>query len=88
MAELKAAADPRFNSPVMPQSVRLFRSTVPGPDTGPVILVSSILIWPRTEREWRSKMPIRSGRHYSRRNRGLPETLLSVELLTSFGPTL
>ena len=39
MAKLQAAADPRFNSPVMPQSVRLFRSTAPGPDTGPVILI-------------------------------------------------
>jgi len=38
MTKLQAAADPRFDSPVMPQSVRLFRSTVPGPDTGPVIL--------------------------------------------------
>ena len=39
MAKLKAAADPKFNSPAMPKSVRLFRSTVPGPDTGPVILM-------------------------------------------------
>jgi hypothetical protein len=39
MAKLQAAADPRFNSPVMSQSVRLFRRTVPGPETGPVILV-------------------------------------------------
>jgi hypothetical protein len=39
LAKLQAAADPRFNSPVMSQGVRLFRSTVPGPDTGPVILV-------------------------------------------------
>lgn len=39
MTKLQAAADPRFDSPVMPQSVRLFRSTVPGPDTGPVILM-------------------------------------------------
>ena len=39
MAKLQAAADPRFNSPAMPRSVRLFRSTVPGPDTGRVILM-------------------------------------------------
>ncbi len=31
MAKLQAAADSKFNSPVMPQEVRLFRSTVPGP---------------------------------------------------------
>ena len=39
MTKLQVAADPRFDSPVMPQSVRLFRSAVPGPDTGPVILM-------------------------------------------------
>ena len=33
MAILSQAASPRFNSSVMPSSVRLFRSTVPGPDT-------------------------------------------------------
>ena len=38
MAKPQADADPR-HSPVMPQSVRLFRSTVPGPNTGPVIPV-------------------------------------------------
>src|ERR1700678_3295690 len=39
MAKPQAATDPRFKSPVMPHAVRLFRSTVPGPDTGPVILL-------------------------------------------------
>jgi hypothetical protein len=39
MAKLKAAADHKFDSPVMPKSFRLFRSTVPGPDTGPVIMM-------------------------------------------------
>jgi hypothetical protein len=38
MAKLQAAVDPKFNSPVMPMAVRLFRSTVPGSDTGPVFL--------------------------------------------------
>lgn len=33
MAILSQAASPRFNSSVMPSSVRLFRSTVPGPAT-------------------------------------------------------
>lgn len=32
MATLAKAASPEFNSPAMPSSVRLFRSTVPGPD--------------------------------------------------------
>lgn len=39
MAKLKKAAEPRFESKVMPKSFRLFRSTVPGPDTGPVIMM-------------------------------------------------
>jgi hypothetical protein len=39
MAKLQAASDSKFDSPVMAQAVRLFRSTVPGPDTGPVILM-------------------------------------------------
>jgi hypothetical protein len=42
MAKLRQAADPKFNSPVMPQSLRLFRSTVPGPDTGHVVMLYRI----------------------------------------------
>jgi hypothetical protein len=34
-----AAADKQFDRPVMRQSVRLSRSTVPTPDTGPTILI-------------------------------------------------
>jgi hypothetical protein len=39
IAKLGQAADPRFASDVMPKSFRLFLSTVPGPDTGPVIIM-------------------------------------------------
>ena len=39
LAKLATAASPRFNSPVMPKGARLYRNTVPGPDTGPVLLV-------------------------------------------------
>jgi hypothetical protein len=39
MEKLKQAADPKFNSPVMPKTMRLFRSTVPGPDTSSVQLL-------------------------------------------------
>jgi hypothetical protein len=39
MAKLKKAAASRFESKVMPKSFRLFRSTVPGPDTGPLIMM-------------------------------------------------
>lgn len=33
MSKLREAGSARFTSPVMPLSVRMFRSTVPGPDT-------------------------------------------------------
>jgi hypothetical protein len=39
LAKLAIAADSKFNSQIMPKSVRLFRNTVPGPDTDQVILV-------------------------------------------------
>ncbi|HEY6374831.1 MAG TPA: NIPSNAP family protein [Edaphobacter sp.] len=39
MAKLQRAASPDFNSQVMPRGIRLMRSTVPGPDTGPVYLM-------------------------------------------------
>jgi quinol monooxygenase YgiN len=38
-AKLNKAAEPRFASRIMPKSFRLFRSTVPGPDTGSVIMM-------------------------------------------------
>ena len=39
LSKLKQAADAKFDSPVMPKSVKLFRNTVPGPDTGPLLLL-------------------------------------------------
>jgi hypothetical protein len=39
MAKLGQAAGARFDSAVMPKSVRLLRSAVPGPDTGGVTLM-------------------------------------------------
>jgi hypothetical protein len=85
MAKLQAAA-PRFNSPVMPQSVRLFRSTVPGPDTGPVILMieyadmgayGARTAFENATPDWKKLFASQPDS---------PETLLSVELLTSFEP--
>jgi hypothetical protein len=38
MVKLPKAADPKFDSRVMPQNIGLFRRTVPGPDTGQLIL--------------------------------------------------
>jgi hypothetical protein len=39
MAKLGAAGDTKFISKVMPKGIRLFRRTVPEPDTGPVVLM-------------------------------------------------
>ena len=88
MTKLQAAADPRFDSPVMPQSVRLFRSTVPGPDTGPVILMieyadmaayGARTAFENANPEWKTLFASHPDS---------PETLLSVELLTSLEPSL
>ena len=82
--KLKQAADPKFNSPVMPRSVRLYRNTVPGPDTGPVLLLieyadmaayGARTAFENGNREWQ----VLFASHPNS-----PETLLSVELLTEF----
>ncbi|HEX5417270.1 MAG TPA: hypothetical protein VFZ25_16520 [Chloroflexota bacterium] len=85
LAKLQAAADPKFDSPVMPQSVRLFRSTVPGPDTGPVILMIEYpdmaaygvrTAFENANEEWKKLFAAQPDS---------PETLRSVELLTEMG---
>jgi len=85
LAKLQAAADPKFNSPVMPRSVRLFRSTVPGPDTGPVILVieypdmaayGARTAFENANPDWKKLFAAQPDS---------PETLRSVELLTEIG---
>lgn len=82
MAKLREAAHPRFTSPVMPKSIRLFRSTVPGPDTGPVFLMieyedmaayGARTAFENANPEWKRLFEQRADS---------PETLLSVELLT------
>jgi hypothetical protein len=45
MAKLKAAADPKFNSSAMPHTVRLFRSSVSGPDTSGAVLTLNTSTW-------------------------------------------
>ncbi len=81
MAKLQTAAGPAFNSPVMPQSVRLFRSTVPVPDTGPVILICEYpdmaaygarTAFENSNSEWKKLFAAQPDS---------PETLVSVELL-------
>lgn len=82
MAKLKAAAGPTFKSTTMPKSVRLFRSTVPGPDTGAVTLMieyedmaayGSRTAFENANPKWRKLFEATPDS---------PEKLLSVELLT------
>ncbi len=82
MAKLKAATDSKFDSPTMPRVARLFRSTVPGPDTGPVCLIleyPDIAAWgarnvfENSNPEWKKLVAAQPDS---------PETLVSVELLT------
>ena len=82
MEKLQSAADPKFNSPVMPQAVHLYRSSVPGPDTAGVVLMLEYsdmhAYGHRTDfenknAEWRELFEAKPDS---------PETLLSVELLT------
>ena len=86
LAKLGEASGPKFNSEVMPRSVRLFRNTVPGPDTDSVILVieyedmaayGARTAFENQNAEWRmlfSSQP------------DSPESLRSVQLLTEFSP--
>ena len=86
MAKLGQAAQPKFASPVMPRSVRLFRSTVPGPDTGHVVMLieyddmaayGARTAFENGNAEWRQLFAARPDS---------PERLVSVELLTEFTP--
>ncbi len=86
MAKLDQAAGPRFTSSVMPKSARLFRSTVPGPDTAGVTLIL----------EYEDMAAYGARTAYENSNPAWhrlfeatpdsPERLVSVELLTSVGP--
>jgi hypothetical protein len=81
LAKFSEAADAKFNSPVMPKSVRLFRSTVPGPDSGLILMIEyedmaaygARTAFENANAEWRRLFEP---------GRDSPETLVSVELLT------
>jgi hypothetical protein len=87
LAKLHQAADPRFSSAVMPKSFRLFRSTVPGPDTGHVILFSEY----EDMAAYGGRTAFENNNHVWRRlfapREDSPERLVSVELLTEFEPS-
>lgn len=82
MAKLGEAASPKFDSPVMPKSVKLLRSAVPGPDTGGITLVieyddmaayGARTAYENANAEWRALFEAQPDS---------PEELLSVELFT------
>jgi hypothetical protein len=81
LKKLAQAAEPKFNSSVMPKSVRMFRSTVPGPGHGVVLMIEyedmaaygARTAFENANAEWRMLFePTRDS----------PETLIAVELLT------
>jgi hypothetical protein len=87
MKKLAEAADPKFASPTMAKSVRLFRSTVPGPDTGVVLVLEyedmaaygARTAFETANAEWQRLFEPAGD---------APETLVSVELLTEVPPDL
>jgi hypothetical protein len=85
LKKLAQAAEAKFNSPVMPKSVRMFRSTVPGPGHGVILMIEyedmaaygARAAFENANPEWRKLFePTRDS----------PETLISVELLTELPP--
>jgi hypothetical protein len=85
LKKLAQAPAPKFDSPVMPKSVRMFRSTVPGPDDGVILMIEyedmaaygARTAFEHANAEWRKLFePMRDS----------PETLVSVELLTEIPP--
>jgi hypothetical protein len=86
LAKLQEAASPRFTSKVMPRAIRLWRSTVPGPDTGPLLLAieyedmaayGARTAFENANADWKKLFEAKPDS---------PETLVSVELLTEFSP--
>lgn len=85
LKKLAQAAEPTFDSPVMPKSVRLFRSTVPGPGHGVILMIEyedmaaygARTAFENANAEWRKLFePTRDS----------PEALIAVELLTELQP--
>jgi hypothetical protein len=87
LAKLKEAAAAKFNSEHMPKSVRLFRPTVPGPDTGIIVMIEyedmaaygARTAFENGNPEWR---------HLFEPTADSPEKLVSVELISELPPEL
>ena len=85
LQKLAQAAEPKFNSAVMPKSVRIFRSTVPGPDHGIILMIEyedmaaygARTAFENADAEWRKLFEP---------GRDSPEALVSVELLSEIRP--
>ena len=84
LAKLALAGAPKFASPVMPKSFKLFRCTVRGPDTGQLVLhieykdmaaYGARSTYENGNPEWRALFEARPDS---------PEQLVSVELLTEY----
>jgi len=86
MAKLAIAGSPKFESPVMPISFKIFRCTVPGPDTSQLILhieyedmtaYGARTAYENDNTEWKVLFEAAPDS---------PERLVSVELLTEVRP--
>ena len=84
MSKLGEAAGAKFNSPAMPKSARIFRNSVPGPDTDSLILIleyedmaayGARTAYENSNAEWRALFSSQPDS---------PEALRSVQLLTEF----
>jgi hypothetical protein len=85
MKKLAQAAAPKFTSDVMPKSIRMFRSIVPGPDHGVILMIEyadmaaygARTAFENSNAAWRQLFePARDS----------PEALVSVELLAEIQP--
>ncbi len=87
LKKLAEAAEPKFSSEAMPTAVRMFRSTVPGPGHGVILMIEyedmaaygARTAFEDANPEWRRLFEP---------SRDAPETLISVELLTELPPPL
>jgi|SRR5215467_12473924 len=86
VSKLATAGSAEFTSPVMPKSVRMFRTTVPGPETRYLILLieyddmasyGARTAFEQTNPKWRELFAATPNS---------PEQLVKVELLTEIVP--
>ncbi len=87
VSKLNQASSTDFDSPSMPRTARLFRSTVPGPDTAGVTLILEYedMAAYGARAEYESSNP--EWRRLFEATSDSPERLVSVELLTSIDPS-